>query len=300
MSAHSVAISHNAALAGRIFAVHDARNQSGLTPEQIHLVESNHADFLRGGAALAPADKERFAEIDARLSALSVQFGHNVLAATSAWVLELGPEDLAGLLPATCEAAVGRAAAKGQVGRYHFTLDRNDYESFLTFSQRLDLREKLWRAFTDRCNGGLHDNWPIIAETLALRRERAVLLGYADHAHYALEDSMAHDPAAATDLMRKLWEPGKGRAAEETAELQALIDAEGGSFALAPWDWRFYAEQVRRARYALDGAAVSAHLRLDAARQAAFDTAARLYGLSFTRRADIAGFHPDMSTLQSR
>ncbi|SER79791.1 M3 family metallopeptidase [Sphingobium sp. YR768] len=294
LSAHSVAISHNAALAARIFAVHAARQKSGLTPEQIRLVESSHAGFLRGGAALAPAEKERFAAIDARLSALSVQFGQNVLAATAAWVLDLGAEDLAGLPPAMCEAAAGRAAAKGQAGRYHVTLDRTDFEGFLTFSQRRDLRETVWRAFTDRCDGGLHDNWPIIGETLALRRERAVLLGYADHAHYALEDSMAHDPAAATDLMRQLWEPGKRRAAEEAAELKALIDAEGGGFALAPWDWRFYAEQVRRARYALDGVAVAAHLRLDAVWQAAFDTAARLYGLRFTRRADIAGYHPDV------
>ncbi|WP_443018557.1 M3 family metallopeptidase [Sphingobium sp. Leaf26] len=294
LSAHSVAISHNAALAARIFAVHAARHQNGLTSEQIRLVESSYAGFLRGGAALASADKERFATIDARLSALSVQFGQNVLGATAAWMLDLGSEDLEGLPAAICEAAAGRAAAKGQAGRYHVTLDRTDYEGFLTFSKRRDLREKLWRAFTDRCDGGTHDNWSIIAETLALRRERAALLGYADHAHYALEDSMAHDPAAATDLMRQLWEPGMRRAAEEAAELQALINAEGGSFALAPWDWRFYSEQVRRARYALDGAAVAEHLRLDAVRQAAFDTAARLYGLSFIRRADIAGYHPDV------
>ncbi len=294
LSAHSVAISHDAALVARIVAVHAARRESGLTPEQIRLVESIHAGFLRGGAALAPADKKRFAAIDARLSALSVRFGQNVLAATAAWVLELDADDLAGLPPAMCEAAAGRAAARGQAGRYHITLDRTDYESFLTFSSRRDLRESLWRAFTDRCNGGAHDNWPIITEMLALRRERATLLGYADHAHYALEDSMAHDPEAATELMRQLWEPGKRRAAEEAVELQALIDAEGGGFALAAWDWRFYAEKVRRARYALDGAAVAAHLRLDAVRQAAFDTAARLYGISFTRRADIAGYHPDV------
>ncbi len=294
LSAHSVAISHDAALVARIVAVHAARRESGLTPEQIRLVESIHAGFLRGGAALAPADKKRFAAIDARLSALAVRFGQNVLAATAAWVLELDADDLAGLPPAMCAAAAGRAAARGQAGRYHITLDRTDYESFLTFSSRRDLRESLWRAFTDRCNGGAHDNWPIITETLALRQERATLLGYADHAHYALEDSMAHDPEAATDLMRQLWEPGKRRAAEEAVELQALIDAEGGGFALAAWDWRFYAEKVRRARYALDGAAVAAHLRLDAVRQAAFDTAARLYGISFTRRADIAGYHPDV------
>lgn len=295
LSAHGTAISHDAALAAKVAAVHGARHDAGLTAEQIRLVESSHAGFRRGGAALSPAQKERFAAIDARLSALAVTFGHNVLAATGDWVLDIGPDDLAGLPSGLCDAAAGRAAAKGQAGRYHVTLDRSDYESFLTFSARRDLREALWRAFTDRCDGGAHDNWPVIAETLALRQERAALLGYADHAHYALEDSMAHDPAAAADLLAQLWGPGKRRAAEEAAELQVLIDAEGGGFALAPWDWRYYAEQVRRDRYALDGGAVADHLRLDAVRQAAFDTAARLYGLTFTRRADIVGYHPDVS-----
>jgi peptidyl-dipeptidase Dcp len=294
LSAHSVAIIHDAALSARVATVHEARHETGLSPEQVRLVESSHAGFLRGGAALGPALKERFAAIDARLSALSVQFGHNVLAATAAWVLDLGPDDLAGLPISLCNAAAGRATAKGMPGRYHITLDRTDYESFLTFSQRRDLREVLWRAFTSRCDGGTYDNWPIIAETLALRQERAALLGYADHAHFALEDSMARTPDAAAALLDQLWEPGKRRAAEETTELQALIDAEDGGFALAPWDWRFYAEKVRRSRYALDAAAVADHLRLDAVRQAAFDTAARLYGLALTRRADIPGYHPDV------
>ncbi|MEC3909358.1 M3 family metallopeptidase [Sphingobium sp. CR2-8] len=294
LSAHGTAISHDSALAVRVAAVHADRHDAGLTPDQIRLVESSHAGFRRGGAELNPEQKARFAAIDARLAALSVAFGHHVLAATADWVLDIGADDLAGLPPALCDAAAGRAAAKGKTGRYHVTLDRSDYESFLTFSTRRDLREALWRAFTDRCDDGPHDNWPIIAETLALRQERAALLGYADHAHYALEDSMAHDPAAAANLLARLWEPGKRRASEEATELQALIDAEGGGFALAPWDWRFYAEKVRRARYALDGAAVAQHLRLDAVRQAAFDTATKLYGLVFTRRDDIAGYHPDV------
>lgn len=295
LSAHGTAISHDTRLAARVAAVYAARHDAGLTPEQIRLVESSHAGFRRGGAELGGEQKERFAAIDARLSALAVAFGHHVLAATADWILNLGPDDLAGLPAGLCDAAAGRAAAKGQAGRYHFTLDRTDYESFLTFSARRDLREVLWRAFTDRCDGGAHDNWPVIAETLALRQERAALLGYADHAHYALEDNMAHDPDAAAKLLAQLWEPAKRRAAEEATELQALIEEEGGTFALAPWDWRFYAERVRRKRYALDGGAVAEHLRLDAVRQAAFDSAARLYGLTFTHRTDIAGYHPDVS-----
>lgn len=294
LSGHSTAISHDPALAQRVAAVHASRHEAGLDAQQVRLVETSHAGFLRGGAGLTPAQKHRFAEIDARLSALSVQFGHNVLAATSDWVMDLGVEDLAGLPAGLCDAAKARAGAKGMSGRYHVTLDRTDYESFLSFSERRDLRETLWRAFTNRCDGGPHDNWPVIAETLALRQERAAMLGYADHARYALEDSMAHTPDAAADMLAQLWEPGKRRAAEEAAELQALIDAEDGGFTLAPWDWRFYAEKVRRSRYALDGAAVAQHLRLDAVRQAAFDIAGRLYGLSFTRRPDIPGYQADV------
>jgi peptidyl-dipeptidase Dcp len=291
LSAHGTAVSHDVVLAERVAEVHDMRHSAGLNPEQIRLVETIHAGFRRGGAALGEADKARFAAIDARLSELSVAFGHHVLAATGQWVMDLGEDDLAGLPQPMREAAAGRAAA---TGRYHITLDRTDYEGFLAFSERRDLRERLWRAFTGRCDGGPHDNWPLIGEMLALRQERALLLGYADHAHYALEDSMARSPDAAHRLMMDLWEPGKRRAAEEAAELQALIDADGGGFALAPWDWRYYAEKVRRDRYALDGAAVAQHLRLDAVRQAAFDTAGRLYGLRFMRRTDIAGYHPDV------
>lgn len=300
LSAHSTRIGHDERLAARIAAVHAGRYEAGLNDVQIRLVETTHSGFLRGGSMLEPAQKARFADIDARLAALAVQFGHNVMAATGAWILDLGANDLAGLPPALCAAAAARATASGAQGRYHFTLDRTDYESVLTFSARRDLRERLWRAFTDRCDGGAYDNWPLIAETLALRRERATLLGYVDHAHYALEDSMAKTPDAAHALLLQLWEPGKRRAAEEAAELQALIDHEGGGFALAPWDWRYFAERVRQSRYALDGAAVAQHLRLDAVRQAAFDTATRLYGLRFVRRADIAGYHPDVSAWDVR
>ncbi len=294
LSAHSTAITHDEGLAARVAAVHAARHDAGLNTEQIRLVETVQTGFLRRGSALEPAQKGRFAAIDTRLAALSVRFGHNVMSATGAWILDLAANDLSGLPPSLCAVAAGRATACGAQGRYHFTLDRTDYESFLTFSARRDLREQLWRAFTNRCNGEAYDNWPVIAETLALRKERADLLGYAGHAHYVLEDGMAGTPDAANALLMQLWEPGKSRAAEEAAELQALIDQEGGGFALSPWDWRYYAEKVRRSRYALDGTAVTQHLRLDAVRQAAFDTAAKLYGLRFIRRADIAGYHPDV------
>ncbi|MBV1687769.1 M3 family metallopeptidase [Novosphingobium sp. G106] len=293
LSSHGTAISHDAALFSRIAAVYADRGSAGLTAEQKRLVENTYASFVRGGAALAEGAKARFADIDARLAELSVMFGQNVLAATNAWTLSLGEEDLAGLPQSLRDAAAARALAAGEAGQYYFTLDRTDYEGFLAFSARRDLRERLWRAFTSRCDGGGYDNWPGIAETLALRHERAQLLGYPDYAAYQLDDSMAKTPDAALALLMQLWEPAKVRAAEEAAELQRFIEADEETFALAPWDWRFYAERVRRDRFALDGAAIQQHLRLDRVRSAAFEVAGRLYGLHFARREDIATYHPD-------
>ena len=294
LNAHATAIGHNEGLAARVAAVYAARYEAGLNAEQIRLVETTHGGFLCGGSALAPADKVRFAAIDARLGALSVESDHHVLAATGAWILNFDAEDLAGLPPSLRDAVAGRVTAREAPGRYHVTLDRSAYESFLTYSARRDRREQLWRAFTNRCDSDVYDNWPLISETLALRRERATLLGYADYVHYALEDRMAHTATTANALLMQLWQPGKRRAIEEAAELQSQIDEKGGGFVLAPWYWRYYAERVRRSRYALDGTAVAQHLRLDALRQAAFETAEKRYGLRFVRRADIAGYHPDV------
>lgn len=294
LNEHGTAVSHDAALFKRIATVHASRHDSGLDEAQLRLMETSYAGFMRGGAALDGDAKLRFAEIDARLAQLSIQFSQNVMAATSDWTLVLTQNDLNGLPEAMCSGAAARAAALGKSGEYHFPLGRGDYEAFLTFSSRRDLREHFWRAFTGRCDGGPHDNWPIIAEILMLRDERAHLLGYASYADYVLEDSMARTPDAARDLLEKLWSPALQRAQEEAAELQALIEADGDTFALAPWDWRFYAERVRRDRYAMDGNAIRAHLRLDEVRKAAFDTASRLYDLRFDRREDIAGYHPDV------
>lgn len=294
LSAHGTAISHNEALFARIAAVYAGLGDAQLTAEQRRLVENSYKSFVRGGAALNHDAKTRFAEIDARLADLSVQFGHNVLAATAAWTMTLEEQDLEGIPQSLRDAAAARAKAADDGGRFHFSLDRTDYESFLAFSQRRDLRERLWRAFISRCDGSEPDNWPLIGETLNLRDEQARLLGYQDYAAYQLDDSMARTPEAARSLLMQLWEPAKIRAAEEAAELQAMIADDGESFALAPWDWRFYAERVRRNRYALDGVAIKEHLRLDAVRTAAFEVAGRLYGLSFAHREDIIAYHPDV------
>ncbi|MDB5687486.1 MAG: peptidyl-dipeptidase Dcp, partial [Rhizorhabdus sp.] len=296
LTRHGTSFSHDPALYARVAAVHAARDASALTPEQRRLVENVHDGFVAGGAALDEAGKARLAEIDQRLSGLSVQFGQNVLAATNAWTMPLDAADLDGLPDAVRVAAASRA----EPGHYLFTLDRTDFEAFLTFSARRYLRERMWHGFTGRCDGGAHDNNPLIAEMLALRDEKARLLGYPDFASFKLEDSMAATPDAAQGLLERVWEPAKLRAAAEAAELQGLIDADGGGFALAPWDWRFYAERIRRDRFDLDGAALKQYLRLGSVRTAAFEAAGRLYGLQFVPRTDVPVYHPDVDAWEVR
>ncbi len=289
LSRHATAIGHDPRLFAKVDAVWQRRD--GLGEEEVRLVDTVRRGFVAGGAALDGPAKTRFAAIDERLTMLSVRFGQNVLAATAGWSLVLGEDDLDGLPRGVRDSAARRA---GEPGRFRFTLDRGDVEDFLAYSTRRTLREQVWRAFTTRCDGGPHDNRPLIAETLALRHELACLLGYPCYAAYKLEDSMARSPEAAMALMMRVWAPARAKALEEAAELQAMIDAEGGGFALAAWDWRFYAERIRRERYALDGAAVKRHLTLGKVVDAAFATASGLYGLRFTARLDLPGYHPDV------
>lgn len=300
LTRHGTAISHDPALFARVAAVRETWNDARLTPEQRRLVKNVYDGFVRDGASLDGPAKQRFAAIGERLAMLSVKFGQNVLAATNAWTMILDEADLDGLPESLRTAAAGRAETAGQPGRYLFTLDRTDYESFLAFSARRDLRERMWRGFTSRCESGDHDNRPLIAEMLALRDESAKLLGFPDYSTYKLDDSMAATPDAAEGLLMRVWEPAKRRAAAEAAELQREIDADGAGFALAAWDWRFYAERIRRERYALDGAAVAEHLRLEAVRRAAFDAAERLYGVRFVARDDVPTYHPDVSSWEVR
>ena len=293
-SAHSTAISHNAALFARVDAVWKAREGSGLDEEQSRLLANVHRGFVSGGALLGANAKARFAAIDAALGDLSIRFGQNVLAAAAGWEMLLDEADLDGL-PASLRRVAGRrAAAKGASDRFLFTLDRGEVEEILASASRRDIRERVWRAFTGRGDGGAHDNRAILGEIVALRQERAHLLDYPSYAACKLEDSMAKTPAVAAGLMERVWGPARAQAFTEAAALQARIDAEGGGFTLAPWDWRFYAQAERRERYALDGAAVKAHLTLDAVRDAAFECAGRLFGLRFVPREDLPGYHPDV------
>ncbi|WP_267388302.1 M3 family metallopeptidase [Sphingomonas sp. GC_Shp_3] len=292
LTEHGIAVAHDPRLFARVRAVWAQRAALDLNEAQQRLLHDSYHGFVDGGADLDAADKARYADIAQQLSTLSITFGQNVMAAAADWEMLLDESDLDGLPEMIRTAAAARAEARGHASGYLLTLGRSDAEAVLTFSRRRDLREWMWRAFTTRCDGGAHDNRALVDQILALRHEQAALLGYACYADYALADSMAKTPDAAAGLLMRVWQPALGQIAAEQDELERLAEVDG--VALAPWDWRFYAEQVRRARYALDGTAVKQHLTLDKVRAAAFATAGRLYGLQFERRADLPGWHADV------
>ena len=300
LAAHSNKIRLNPALFRRIDALWRGRETLGLTPEQARVLERYHTSFRRAGAALDADAKKRLGEIVERLAGLGTTFSQHVLADEQSYVLELGSEDdLAGLPDFVRAAAREEAQGRGLAGKHAITLSRSSVEPFLQSSSRRDLREQAFRAWTARGDrGGETDNKALIAEMVALRAERAKLLGYATFADYRLDDSMAKTPAAVRDLLRQVWAPARERALADRNAMQELIRADGGNFELAPWDWRFYAERLRKARCGLDEAQLKPYLPLDAMIAAAFATAQRLFGLTFIERHDIPVWHPDVRTFE--
>ncbi len=257
------------------------------------MLDRYHTRFRRAGAALDQPAQDRLAAINERLASLGTQFGQNVLADEKSWTLTLEEGDLAGLPEFARDNARAAAEERGHAGKYVMTLGRSSAETFLQFSARRDLREKLFQAWIKRGeNGGPTDNRAIIAELVALRAERAKLLGFASFADYRLDDQMAKTPANAKALLEDVWGRARAKAQAERDALQAMIAVEGGNFALAPWDWRFYAEKLRKARYDLDEAEIKPYLQLERLIEAAFETAHRLFGLSF-KPVDVPLYHAD-------
>lgn len=301
LAAFSDEVIHDAALFARVKTVYDARETSGLTPEQQRLVWVVTRNFVRHGAALASEDKARLAAINQRLAALHTVFGQNVLADEEDHWLTLDSEtDLAGLSEHQCQSAAAAAEAKGLKGKWVIANTRSDMEPFLTAARRRDLREKAFRLWTMRGDGGTHDNRAIIGEILALRAEKAKLLGFPTFAHWATDDQMAKTPDAAMALMTKLWAPAVARAREEVADMQKIVDAEGGGFRIAPWDYRYYAEKVRRARYDFDANAIKPYLDAEKIIEAAFWVAGRLYGFTFVAVQGVPVPVPDVRVFELR
>lgn len=283
----------NDALFGRLDALHG--KATGLDAEQTRVLERYHALFRRAGAGLDAAKKQRLKEIGQRLATLGTSFGQNVLADEQSYVLPLAPDDLAGLPEFARAAARGAAQERGLKDAHAVTLSRSSVEPFLQFSSRRELREKAFRAWIARGdNAGKTDNKPIIHEMTALRDERARLLGYPSFAHYKLDDTMAKQPAAVAQLLDAVWGPARRRVAQERDGLQQMVTAEGGNFKLAPWDWRYYAEKLRKARFDLDESEIKPYLALESMIEAAFYAANRLFGLTFTERHDVPVWHGDV------
>jgi peptidyl-dipeptidase Dcp len=301
LAQHEMRIALNPDLFRRVADLHARRAQLGLAPDQLRLLERRHLGFVRSGALVAPEQKPRMAAISERLASLQTQFGQNVLHDEEAWQLVLNEDDLDGLPEFARAAATQAAKERGLAGRYVVTLARSSVEPFLTFSARRDLRQLVHEAWTRRgAQEGPHDNRPLIREILALRAEHARLLGYDTYAAYKLDDSMAKRIAAVEGLLRQVWEPAKQKAAAERADIQALARGEGMNATIEAWDWRHYAEKVRRAKYDLDEAETKPYFVLENMIRAAFDTAGRLFGVSFTERADLPVYHKDVRTYEVR
>jgi peptidyl-dipeptidase Dcp len=295
-------ITQNEKLFARIAAVYEARETAGLSPEQQRLAWLHYTNFARAGAKLDAAAKKRVAEINERLAALFTGFTQNLLAEEEGYTLFLEREaDLAGL-PADVRASMAAAAeAKGQQGKWAVTNTRSSVEPFLSFSERRDLREQVWRAFVSRGeHGDARDNKAAIAEILKLRAERAALLGYPTHAHWRVEDQMAKTPDRAMELMEAVWPAAVARVREEVADMQAVADREGAKIVIEPWDYRFYAEKVRKAKYDLDENEVKPYLQLEKLREAMFEVAARLFDLHFRPAKGVPVYHPDVRVWEVR
>jgi peptidyl-dipeptidase Dcp len=301
MARHWSPIMMNAVLFGRIAMLHDNRASLKLTPEQMRLLERTYTRFHRAGAGLSEEAKRRMAEINERLAHLGTAFSHHLLGDEQDWFMELSEGDRAGLSDSFIASAKAAAEERGMAGKAIVTLSRSSVEPFLKSSARRDLREKVFKAFTARGdNGNANDNNAVIVEILSLREESAKLLGFPTFAAYRLEDSMAKTPEAVRGLLERVWKPARARALADRDALQGLIAEEGGNFALAPWDWRYYAEKLRQRRADFDDAAIKPYLALDHMIEAAFDCATRLFGVTFAERNDIPVWHPDVRVWEVR
>lgn len=284
----------------RVKTIYDARDSLGLTREQKRLLEEYYKNFVRGGANLDDSDKQKFREVNERLSVLSLNFGENVLAENNAFELVIEDKaDLDGLPKNVVEAAAEAATERGYEGKWVFTLHKPSMIPFITYSTRRDLREKIYKAYTNRGNNGdEHDNKEILVEMATLRAQRATLLGYETHAHYVLDDNMAKTPDRVYDLLDRLWKPALRRAAEERDDMQKMIKADGDDFQLESWDWWYYAERVKKARYEFDDEVLRPYFQLENVRKGAFEVANRLFGITFTERSDLPRYHPDVRTFE--
>ena len=300
LSKHQDDIRLNNKLFKRIKSVYDSRENLSLTTEQSRLLEKYYKDFVRGGANLTPEEKKEFRKINSELSVLSVKFGENVLKETNKFELIIdNKNDLAGLPKVVIDGAAETAANKGYKNKWVFTISKPSMIPFLQYSSKRKLREKIYRAYFMK---GDHndelDNKNNVIKMVNLRLKRANMLGYKTHADYVLEENMAKNPKNVYDLLYKLWTPALKRAKTERAEMQKLIYKEGNNFKLAPWDWWYYAEKLKKAKYNLDEEDLRPYFEVNNVIKGVFGLATRLFGLQFVENHKIAKYHPDVRVFE--
>lgn len=300
LSEHNDNIYLNEKLFNRIKTIHDDTTGLNLTTEQYRLMDEYYKSFVRSGIMLQETGKERLREINKQLSALTLKFGNNLLKETNNYQLVIDNEaDLAGLPEGVIAAAANAAKAAGEEGKWVFGLQKPSWLPFLQYSQKRELREKLYKAMYMRGdNDNENDNKKIINDIVNLRIEKAQLLGYDTHADFVLEENMAKTPENVYKLLNEVWAYALAQAKKEAAELQKLIDAEGGNFKLASWDWWYYAEKLRQQKYALNEEELKPYFKMENVREGVFTVANKLYGLNFKKLNNIPVYHPEVEVYE--
>ena len=290
-------ISQNEKLFQRIKTVYEASKKDSLEADQQRVVQLTYEQFAMNGAELDEEKKKRYAEINKELSELYTTFSNNVLADEEGYVTYINKEQLGGLSEPLVKAYAKAAADRGKDGQYAITNTRSSMDPFLTYSDDRELREKVWKNYYSRGdNGGEHDNNEIITKILKLRKERVGLLGYDNYADWRLQNRMAKNPENALKLMNAVWPAAIARVQEEVADMQAIANAEGKKIKIEPWDYRYYAEKVRKKKYDLDSDEVKSYLQLDKLREAMFFVAGELFNYKFApvEEGKVPVFHPDV------
>lgn len=297
ISAFSSSITGNEKLFARVKAVYESEELTTLTSEEQRVTWLTYNGFAQNGATLKGEAKARYAAINQEVAGLQTQFANNILADEENYVLFLNAEQLSGLSESLISAAANAAKGLGKEGQYAITNSRSSMDPFLTYSDERELREKVWKTYYSRANNGDEfDNNALIKQILTLRDERVALLGYDNYSQWRLEDRMAKNPKNAMNLMKKVWPAAIARVDEEVADMQAIANAEGADFKIAPWDYRYYAEKVRKDKYSLDSDEVKQYLQLDKLREAMFYVAGRLFNFDFTPvpEGSVSVFHEDV------
>jgi peptidyl-dipeptidase Dcp len=303
LSSHYDDIIMNDTLFNRIKVVYQSRDSSGLDKSQIRVVEKYYEDFVRNGANLNPADKDKLRKLNEELTGLSVKFGQNLLAETnnSYRLIIDKKEDLAGLPENVIIGAADAARADSLDGKWLFTLHKPSWIPFLQYSEKRDLREKIYRGYFMRGNNNnQYDNKKILQRIARLRAERAGLLGFKNHASYVIDINMAKTPENVYDFLYKLWDPALKRSKQEVKDMQSIIDAGGDKFKLASWDWWYYAEKVRKQKYNLDEAELKPYFKLENVRDGMFWVANQLYGITFTKLENVPVYYPDVEVYEAK